>query len=125
MSLDFYLKGEPRKVKCRCTECNHEHEREESETIFSRNITHNLGKMADAAGIYMCLWRPEEIPVKRASEIIGMLRVGLKKLKDNPEHYKKFDSENGWGTYVHFVPFVEEILHACEDNPDALIDTWR
>lgn len=27
--------------------------------IFSANITHNLNAMAEAAGIYKHLWRPE------------------------------------------------------------------
>ncbi len=33
----------------------------ESDVVFEYNITHNLGVMADAAGIYEALWRPEEI----------------------------------------------------------------
>lgn len=59
MSLDVYLQGEPKKVKCYC-DCGHEHEREESERFYSANITHNLGNMAQAAGIYHPVWRPEE-----------------------------------------------------------------
>lgn len=31
---------------------------------YSANITHNLGAMAEAAGIYLALWRPEEIGIK-------------------------------------------------------------
>lgn len=38
-------------------EDRHCHER----CVFSQNVTHNLGKMADAAGIYYALWRPEEL----------------------------------------------------------------
>lgn len=30
-------------------------------SVFDRNITHNLGNMADKSGIYYALWRPEEI----------------------------------------------------------------
>lgn len=32
---------------------------------YHANITHNLGKMAEAAGIYHALWRPDEIGIKR------------------------------------------------------------
>ena len=31
--------------------------------VFSANITHNLGKMADEAGIYKALWRPDEVEI--------------------------------------------------------------
>lgn len=36
----------------------------EKETIFSLNITHNLNKMADAAGFYKQLWHLEGIEPK-------------------------------------------------------------
>jgi len=90
-------------------------------TVFYTNITHNLGKMAVEANIYNALWRPEESNYKVASDIIEVLEKGLKDLKDRPEYFKKFDVENGWGTYEHFVPFVEETLKACKEYPDAII----
>jgi hypothetical protein len=37
--------------------------------VYDANITHNLGAMAKAAGIYMHLWRPDEIGIKTASEL--------------------------------------------------------
>ena len=33
----------------------------EGREVFSANITHNLGAMAKEAGIYMHLWRPDEL----------------------------------------------------------------
>lgn len=45
MSLDVYLSKEVT----------------EERTVFSANITHNLGEMADKAGIYKALWRPEDL----------------------------------------------------------------
>lgn len=89
--------------------------------VFSRNITHNLNTMAEAAGIYMHLWRPSEIGITQASELIEPLRAGLERLKADPEYFKTFDSPNGWGLYIHFVPFVEACLEACEKNPDATV----
>jgi hypothetical protein len=38
--------------------------------VYSDNITHNLGEMADAAGIYKALWRPEEIGITKAAELV-------------------------------------------------------
>ena len=81
--------------------------------------------MADAAGIYEAIWHPEEINAKFAKDIIGLLTDGLRKLKDNPNEYRKHDAENGWGTYEHFVPFVEEYLQACIENSDSEIRCSR
>jgi hypothetical protein len=107
MSLDVYLTAD------RPTE------------VYGRNITHNLNKMAMEAGIYEALWRPEEIGIVRADQLIEPLTVGLDKLKADPEHYQKFNAPNGWGMYEHFVPFVEDYLEACKENPDAEVNVSR
>ena len=93
--------------------------------VFSRNITHNLGEMAEKAGIYKALWRPDENGFIKAKDIIKILEKGLRLLKNNPKKYKKYNSENGWGLYKHFVPFVEEVLKACKEYPNAIIGVSR
>ena len=98
---------------------------EENETIYDANITHNLGKMAEEAGIYEALWRPEAIGKTKASEIIELRENGLAVLNARPEHFEKFNSPNGWGMYKHFVPFVEKYLKACKEHPDAAIEVSR
>jgi hypothetical protein len=94
-------------------------------TVYDANITHNLGAMAREAGIYQHLWRPEEIGITKAEQLIEPLRVGLERLKAHPDHYSKFNSPNGWGMYEHFVPFVERYLAACVENPDAEVSVSR
>lgn len=89
--------------------------------VFDTNITHNLGKMAGEAGIYNALWRPDENDYKLAKDIIALLESGLEKLKKDPEHYAQFNAPNGWGMYEHFVPFVEAVLAACKQYPNAEI----
>ena len=98
---------------------------EEDEYTYSANITHNLGGMAKKAGIYQHLWRPEEINIQFASELITPLSEGLQRLKDDPEYFKQFNAENGWGLYKHFVPFVEKYLNACVEFPEARIKISR
>ena len=93
--------------------------------VYDANITHNLNDMAEAAGIYECIWRPEEINITKAHQLINPLTHGLNRLKSRPEYYKQYDSTNGWGLYIHFVPFVEKYLKACIDNPDANVKAWR
>jgi hypothetical protein len=92
---------------------------------YSANITHNLNKMAMAAGIYQHLWRPDEIGIVRASELIDPLAKGLALLKSKPQYFRAFDSPNGWGIYDHFVPFVENYLAACRAHPKAKVEVCR
>ena len=93
--------------------------------IFHANITHNLTDMADACGLYEALWRPDEINAVHARDLIPTLRDGLQRLKEDPYDYRQYDSPNGWGTYEHFVPFVEQYLKACEANPSATVSVCR
>ena len=97
----------------------------ETACVFDANITHNLNKMADEAGIYEACWRPEEIGATKASDIIPILEKGFEDMKARPEHFKKFDSENGWGTYKDFLPWVKSYLNACMKYPDAIIEVSR
>lgn len=109
MSLEFDL------IK-RCTCC------EMSKTVYSGNITHNLNTMASKAGIYDCLWRPDEKGFEKAIQIIEILESGIEKLKSNPEYYKKFNASNGWGTYEHLLKFAEDALKNCILYPDSFIE---
>ena len=93
--------------------------------VFSKNITHNLTGMANAAGIYKALWRPDENGFTVAKEIIEILEEGLEKLKADPKTFKAYNSSNGWGVYEHFVPFVEAVLDACREYPNAEIEVSR
>ena len=93
--------------------------------LYDTNITHNLGVMASQAGIYDLLWRPEEIGIEKAEGVIEGLTEGLNLLKKYPDFFSQFDAENGWGTYKDFVPFVEQYLKACIENPKATIRASR
>lgn len=93
--------------------------------VYSANITHNLSDMAEAAGIYMHLWRPEEIGATKARDLIEPLRVGLAQMKADPAKFEAYNAPNGWGLYKHFVPFVEAYLDACENSPDADVHVSR
>jgi hypothetical protein len=109
MSLDVYLTKVVTEEKC----------------VHDSNITHNLGKMAQEAGIYQCLWRPEELGITKAEQLIEPLEKGLADLKARPEHFEQFNASNGWGMYKHFVPFVESYLNACKAHPDARVEVSR
>ncbi len=117
----------------------------DTESLFSSNITHNLWKMADKAGIYEALWRPYRliewysIPEKdydaeyefekqqeiKASFIIPYLEKWLKDMKKRRKFYEKLNSPNWWGTYEHFVYWIEEYLEACKRYPDSIVNISR
>ena len=94
-------------------------------TIYDSNITHTLNKMPDEGGIYKPLWRPEEIEITKAAQLIEPLREGLSLLLSDPERFKKFDPENKWGDYDGLVNFVREYLAACEENHNASVSVSR
>lgn len=89
--------------------------------VFSSNITHNLNTMAQEAGIYFHLWRPGEIGIKLAHELIQPLQSGLAKLRDEPERFKAFSPKNGWGSYDGLIEFVENYIKACREHPEAKV----
>lgn len=93
--------------------------------MFAFNITHNLGTMADACGIYTALWRPDENGYTYAKDIIKILEDGFQELQSNPEKYRPFSAKNGWGTYEQFLPQVKAVLDACKEYPDAIIRVSR
>lgn len=95
------------------------------ECVFDANITHNLNKMANAAGIYKHLWRPEEIGITKAAELIQPLRVGLSDMVERPTYYESFNASNGWGLYENFLPWIAKYLEACIAHPDATIHVSR
>lgn len=93
--------------------------------VFSRNITHNLGPMAKEAGIYQHLWRPDEIGITKASQLIEPLAKGLALLESEPERFKALNPSNGWGDYGGLVEFVGKYLGACRQFPDGDVSVWR
>lgn len=94
-------------------------------SIFDANITHNLNSMAAEAGIYKHLWRPDEIGIKTAGELVEPLRAGLELLRSDEPRFRKFDAPNGWGRYEHLVEFVTNYLAACEETPYAEVEVSR
>lgn len=97
----------------------------ESDEVYHANITHNLNIMANHAGLYTYLWRPDEIGITKASELIDPLKVGLEELKSKPDVYKQYNPSNGWGNYEGLVRFVENYLAACIENQDATVTVSR
>lgn len=93
----------------------------EDEYSWHHNITSNLGQMAKEADLYVCLWRPDEIGITQADQLPELLEKGLLTLLSNPDRFRKFEPQNGWGDYETLVGFVVHYLIGCRDYPAAKV----
>lgn len=97
------------------------------EVVYEDNITHNLGKMAQAVNefYYKAIWHPEELDFKVAGDVVYELRKGVAVLACAPSHLKKYNPENGWGDYENLLLFTVAYIEACEQFPNATIEVSR
>jgi hypothetical protein len=93
--------------------------------VHNTNITHNLSKMAEAAILYKPLWRPEELCIQWAYELAPLLEQGISTLEADPDYFRQYNPENGWGDYDVFVSSLKNLLQACKENPDAKVECCR
>lgn len=121
MSLDVYL-YQSKTLTC---DCGKVHEIETGEELYQANITHNLNSMAQFLGIYHHVWRPEEIEIEKASQLIEPLKKAIEYMRENPAKCMEYDASNGWGTYDNFLPWLNRYLQACIDYPDARVVVSR
>ena len=98
---------------------------EDNDEVYSDNITHNLGAMAKEAGVYMFLWRPDEINVTHAHQLIEPLTDACALLATEKARFAAFNPQNGWGAYEDLLAFCASYLQACKDNPNALVSVSR
>jgi len=113
MSLDVYL------YTPKCEHCGLSYD------LYSANITHNLADMAREAGIYGVVWHPEKNGITKAKQLIEPLTKAISDMEANPSRFEKFNSENGWGLYVNFLPWLKKYLEACIAESEASVSVSR
>lgn len=101
----------------------------ETTEFWHGNITHNLAKMAreckiecdpkhEGLSLYDLLWR-DEYPWEFCHlEYTQCLMACLVCLTDEPERFKQYNPENGWGDYEQLVEFTKSFIHALVDEPE-------
>ena len=101
----------------------------ETDEFWHGNITHNLREMAEDCmsfdeydqcyNLYDLLWRDTQAPFTGdyLNAYIAHLAYCLYILKNDPEHFKKFNPSNGWGTYEQLCNFVEQFIKALVAMP--------
>ena len=90
--------------------------------VFSANITHNVAKMWNTAGIWEALY---ESAGKSAADVLPSLRQGLAHMRDNPAIYKALNAPNGWGTYDNALPWLAKLVDAFEEHYKGIIGVSR
>jgi len=80
--------------------------------VFHTQITHNLVPMAEAAGIFYEIWRPQNYGISMAQQLIIPLWSGLNRLRASSNLFKPY-SHPRFGDYNEMINFVEEYLDAC------------
>ena len=80
------------------------------------NMTSNLAKMWGEAGAPL-----RDFDGLAAVAVIPRLRAAIDSLRDEPDYYRTFNPENGWGSYEHCLDFLERILAACCRDPQGTI----
>lgn len=93
--------------------------------VYSANITHNLGDMANEAGIYSIIWHPDKNDIQYAYQLISPLQDGLARLLSDAAYFEQFNPPNGWGNYGLLVEFTQSYLDACKKYPHAKVSVWR
>lgn len=94
-------------------------------TIWAIGITHNLTAMAEAAGLYECMWRPDEMCIILASQMIYPLEKGINAMIKNEVWLKTMNPENGFGNYELLLSVAQRYLAACVENPNAEVEVSR
>jgi hypothetical protein len=90
--------------------------------LYTRNITHNVGKMWTKAGVWEALY---ESHGKIAQDILPALERGVAHMAAHREEYTPLNPPNGWGNYEGALDFLSEYTAECRSNPLAKIGVCR
>lgn len=89
------------------------------------NITHNLTEMAEhcmcdhVLDLYKLLWRDSYPVGLSVNEYIKLLLRAKENLETYPDDFKKYNPENGWGTYEQLLNFVKQFMVALITMPEG------
>ena len=75
--------------------------------VFTANITHNLGLMADEAGIYQHLWHPGDVGIQKAGDLVAPLKAGLTLMEQDQSALRNSTHPTGGEATKTFCPGSE------------------
>ena len=90
--------------------------------LFSGNCTHNMQPMWKKAGVLDALY---ESHGAMAGTIIVVLTQGEQHMREHKHEFLPLEPSNGWGTYAGAMDFLQNVLQACREHPNAIISISR
>lgn len=106
MSADYYISPE--------CDCPHPHGE------INLNVTYNLSQMLAEAGFP----GHKAMTGAPASEAAPIFARTAERIRANPDHFKQFEAENGWGDTKWALEFLDGMVEALALYPTAVIRTW-
>lgn len=96
----------------------------ESVRVEAFNYTSNMAGAWDASGIPL-----RDMDGMAVAEAIPILRAGIANIEADieadPEAYRKFEPDNGWGNVERMLNWLRRILALCEQWPEGKLDVSR
>lgn len=65
---------------------------------------------------------PNDFTGKKASDVILLATKVYNELKNNSKYYEHYMPENKWGTVKTWTRFMKEIIKACKENPNEIVE---
>lgn len=93
--------------------------------IYHGSVSHNCNAMAMVAGCYHAVWRPDEIGIETAKDLIPHLENGILEMREKKLELMRHEPANGFGSYEGLLRFLESYLSACRRNPKTKVYACR
>lgn len=82
------------------------------------NYTSNMGEcIEDVCGLHPADWNG-----MRAGELAPHLVDGITKLRGNPQKYRHYEPDNGWGSVETCASFLIDVWDECLTHPRAIVE---
>jgi hypothetical protein len=117
MSWDVSIETDPVVVTHDCPNCGGHADGKSID--FEVNITYNVGLMLRLAGIH-----PSIVDGMYAKTARPVFTHAVRLMLDNPSYFKRFDSDNKWGTYATTLNAVEGINNALAAADEDAVLRW-
>ena len=109
-----------RKVQDALEKTGAENVRDEPDEMYWSNYTSNMSPMWKDAGIDLV-----DFNGRPAADLDRALTPVLSTLRADPERWRAYDAPNGWGSYASALDWLDGILAACREHPDAVVRVSR
>ena len=93
--------------------------------VYTTSVHNNFNLLIESLGIYQHLWRPDELNITHARQLIAPLESALENLEFNKEKYRKHEPPGMCGKIELFIIFLKNLLESCKQHPNATISVCR